>query len=80
MRLYGCKECNGVGYHDRIALFEILVMNENLRELITQDASTIKIKEEAMKSSYKPLIVDGINKVLDGYTNMDELNTKLRIY
>jgi len=80
MRLFGCKECNGVGYHDRIGIFEILVLDEGLRELITQDASTIKIKEEAMKGSYKPLIVDGVNKVLEGYTNLDELNRKLRIY
>lgn len=80
MKLFGCKECNGVGYYDRIGIFEILVLDENLRELITQDASTIKIKEEAMKGSYKPLIVDGVNKVLEGYTNLDELNRKLRIY
>ena len=39
-----------------------------------------KIKEQAMKGNYKPLIVDGINKVLNGDTNLDELNRKLRIY
>lgn len=80
MKLFGCKECNGVGYHDRIGIFEILVLDETLRELITQDASTLKIKEQAMKGSYRPLIVDGVNKVLDGLTNLDELNRKLRIY
>ena len=40
----------------------------------------LKIKEAAMKKEYRPLIVDGINKVLDGITNLDELNRKLRIY
>ena len=76
----GCKECNGVGYYDRIGIFEILVLNEQIRELITQNESTLKIKEEAMKYGYRPLIVDGIEKVLSGVTNLEELNRKLRIY
>ena len=76
----GCKMCNGVGYFDRIGVFEILSLNDEIRELISQGESTIKIKEQAMKSGYRPLIVDGIQKVLDGYTNIEELNRKLRIY
>lgn len=76
----GCKECNGIGYRDRIGIFEILPLNDNLRELISQGESTLRLKEEAMKYGYKPLIIDGINKVLEGYTNIDELNNKLRIY
>ena len=76
----GCKECNGIGYRDRIGIFEILPFTDTLRDMISQGESTLKIKEEAMKSGYKPLIVDGINKVLEGYTNINELNNKLRIY
>lgn len=76
----GCKKCNGVGYYERIGIFEILVLDEKLRELISQGESTLQIKEQAMKSGYRPLIVDGIQKVLDGITNLDELNTKMRIY
>ena len=76
----GCKECNGVGYFDRIGVFEILVFNDQIRDLISQGESTLRIKEEAMKYGYKPLIVDGIKKVLAGITNIDELNRKLRIF
>lgn len=76
----GCKHCNGVGYYDRIGVFEILVLDDALRDLISQGESTMAIKEQAMKSGYKPLIVDGIQKVLAGDTNLDELNRKLRIY
>ena len=76
----GCKECNGVGYFDRIGVFEILVFNDQIRDLISQGESTLRIKEEAMKYGYKPLIVDGIEKVLAGITNIDELNRKLRIF
>ena len=76
----GCDKCNGVGYYDRIGIFEVLVFDEKIRELISQGASTLKIKEEAMQGEYRPLVVDGINKVLNGITNLDELNRKIRIY
>ena len=76
----GCKECNNVGYYERIGIFEILALDDSLRELITNDASTFQIKEQAMKGTYRPLIVDGIGKVLSGETNLDELNRKMRIY
>ncbi len=76
----GCKKCNGVGYYERIGIFEILVLDEKIRELISQGESTLKIKEQAMKTGYRPLIVDGIEKALDGITNLEELNTKMRIY
>lgn len=76
----GCKHCNGVGYYDRIGVFEILSFDDEIRELISQGESTLKIKEQAMKNGYRPLIVDGIEKVLAGETNIEELNNKLRIY
>lgn len=76
----GCKQCNGVGYFDRIGVFEILILDDEIRELISQGESTLKIKELAMKNGYRPLIVDGIEKVLTGDTNIEELNNKLRIY
>ena len=76
----GCKKCNDVGYYGRIGLFEILIFDEKIRELISQGESTLKVKEQALQGDYKPLIVDGINKVLNGVTDLDELNRKLRIY
>ena len=76
----GCKECNNIGYMERIGIFEVLVLDDALRELITNDASTFQIKEQAMKGSYRPLIVDGVSKVLSGETNLDELDRKMRIY
>lgn len=76
----GCQQCNGVGYYDRIGVFEILSLDDNIRDLISRGEASMKIKEEAMKSGYRPLIVDGIEKVLQGFTNIEELNNKLRIY
>ena len=76
----GCKHCNGVGYYDRIGVFEVLILNDEIRELISQGESTLKIKELAMRNGYRPLIVDGIEKVINGDTNIEELNNKLRIF
>ncbi len=78
--LSGCKKCNNVGYFERVGIFEVLVLDDKIRELITEDASSMQIKEEAMQGNYRPLIVDGISKVLSGETNLNELNRKLRIY
>lgn len=76
----GCERCNNSGYYDRIGIFEILIIDDEIRELISNDASTIKIKEQAIKGTFKPLIIDGINKVLNGVTTLDELNKKLIIF
>ncbi len=76
----GCEKCNHTGYYDRIGIFEVLIINDEIRQLITNNASSIEIRKEALKGDYKPLIVDGLNKVLEGKTTLDELNNKLRIY
>ena len=76
----GCSQCNNTGYYNRIGIFEILNIDDEIRELISVDASTLKIKEEAIKKRYKPLIIDGIYKVLNGITTLDELNKKLVIF
>ncbi len=76
----GCKHCNNSGYYDRIGIFEVLIIDDKIRELITNDASTIKIKEEAIKGTYKPLVIDGINKVINGVTTLQELNKKLVLF
>ena len=75
----GCKHCNQVGYLDRIGIFEVLQINDEIKELISNDESPIKIKREALKHGYEPLEIDGIRKVIDGVTNLKELNKKLLI-
>lgn len=76
----GCKECNNSGYFERIGMFEVLSMEDNIKELVINGASSIEIRNEALKGSYKPLLVDGINKVIDGETNLNEIDKKLIIY
>ena len=76
----GCEKCNNTGYLGRIGIFEVLILNDRIRELIVNNKPTTEIRNEALKEGYVPLIVDGINKVLDGITNIPELNNKLAIY
>ena len=76
----GCKKCNNIGYYGRIGVFEILNISDEIKELIVKGASTIEIRNKALEQDYKPLVIDGINKVLKGYTTLDELNRQLIIY
>ena len=78
--IVGCEKCNQTGYYDRIAIYEVLIIDDNIKQLIVQNASSIDIRDEALKGSYKPLVIDGLYKVLDGKTTLDELNNKLVIY
>lgn len=76
----GCKECNNSGYYDRIGIFEVLSLDDNIKELIVNGASSIEIRKEALKGNFKPLVVDGIKKVIDGITTLDELDKKIILY
>lgn len=76
----GCKECNNTGYFDRIGIFEILPITEEIKECIINGKSSIEIKKVAIKDGYRPLAIDGINKVLKGITTLEEINKKIIIY
>ena len=76
----GCKRSNNTGYYERIAIFEILLVNDDIKELITKDASSFEIRKKALETGYEPFVIDGIRKVLDGVTTLSELNSKLIIY
>lgn len=76
----GCKQCNMTGFLDRIGVFEILILNDQLKELIVNNTSTIDIKKEAMKYGYRPLVVDAMQKIVDSITTLEEVNKKLVLY
>ena len=76
----GCKKCNNTGYLGRIGIFEVLVIDDKIREAIVENASTMEIRRIALESGYVPLVVDGVNKILSGITNLQELNNKLAMY
>ena len=76
----GCDKCNNTGYYGRTGIFEILDITDDIKELIMKGASSIEVKRQALTGSYKPLCIDGINKILNGVTNLEELNRKILLF
>ncbi len=76
----GCEYCNNTGYYDRIAIFEVLIMTPEIREAIANNKSSLEIKRIAKEHNYKPLFIDGLNKVVNGVITLEELNKKLMLY
>ncbi|MCA8910635.1 MAG: Flp pilus assembly complex ATPase component TadA [Planctomycetes bacterium] len=71
----GCKECKNQGYRGRMGVYELLEMNSVIRELTFQQASSIKIRNEARQNGMTTLQEDGVRKVLLGTTTIDEVLT-----
>ena len=76
----GCKHCNNTGYYDRIGVFEILDITDEIKEEIMNGKSSLEIRKKALEQNYRPLVIDGIKKVIQGYTTLQELNKKLLFY
>ena len=68
----GCNNCNETGYRGRLAIYEILVMHEGLKELILKSASAADLKREAVKLGMSTLRMSALQKVRDGYTTIEE--------
>jgi type II secretory ATPase GspE/PulE/Tfp pilus assembly ATPase PilB-like protein len=69
----GCDKCNGVGYSGRIVIGEILLIDDELRELIYADVPVTAIQSAAVKKGMITMKEDGLRKVARGITSMDEL-------
>ena len=69
----GCEACNFNGFKSRTAIYEILVNNKAIKELILKKASTDTIREEAIKQGMKTLRLAGWERVVEGITTPDEV-------
>ena len=76
----GCEKCNYTGFLGRIAAFEVLNLDDEIKQAIMEEKSTIEIRKIAMTKNYRPLVVDAIKKVIEGYTTLKEVNNKLALY
>ncbi len=72
-RLGGCHECGGTGYHGRTAIHEIIVAGNDIKELISSNATAEEIGNQARKNGTKLLRENVTDMVLRGETSMDEL-------
>ena len=66
----GCDKCNYTGFLGRIAAFEVLNLDDEIKQAVMEEKSTIEIRKIAMTKNYRPLVVDAVKKVLDGYTTL----------
>jgi type IV pilus assembly protein PilB len=73
MKGQGCKVCNEMGYKGRVALYEVMVLDEALKDLILQGASTAELKHEAIRLGMITLRRAGLNKVIEGMTTLEEV-------
>ncbi len=69
----GCHECSGTGYKGRIATHEIFPVDKGMDELISTGATRKSMVAYAIEKGFVPILQDGINKVFDGITDIDEI-------
>jgi type IV pilus assembly protein PilB len=69
----GCDKCRHIGYSGRTGIYEVLVLDEDIRELISRKAGANEIRDLAVKQGMRTLLDSGIEKVRQGITSLEEV-------
>ena len=69
----GCEYCRGTGYSGRSAIFEIMILDDELREMIIRRSSTNAIREGARRRGMRTLRESGLLAIYDGTTTIEEV-------
>lgn len=69
----GCDQCSNIGYRGRVALYEVMPIRDEIKELILRGASSIELKKETMRFGMKTLRQSGLSKARDGITTLEEV-------
>ena len=69
----GCSMCNSLGYRGRVGVYEVFTMNDKIEQLITKQASTSEIRNQAIADGMITMAQDGILKALAGVTDVEEV-------
>ena len=72
-RPIGCDSCRKTGYHGRLGIYELLVTNEEIRQMMTQKGTSDAIKQVAIRNGMKTMRMDGWDKAMSGITTIDEI-------
>jgi type IV pilus assembly protein PilB len=72
-RPQGCEYCDNIGYRGRTGLFEIMVVEDNVRSLVTKQAPVGELRQAALRAGMRTLAQDGFAKVLLGITSAEEV-------
>ncbi len=70
----GCKECNFTGYKGRVGIFEALPIDDDMEDFLSKSPSTSEIRKKAIEKGMVAIKQDGLIKVLDKITTLDEVN------
>jgi type IV pilus assembly protein PilB len=76
MRLFhgrGCERCSGTGYKGRIGLFEVMEIDDEVRELILSGGSAYELRQKALQAGMVSLRISGLQKIRDGITTIEEV-------
>ena len=69
----GCDRCSNTGYKGRVALYEVLEIDDELREMILSGGSAFELRQKAVQSGMMTLRMSGLQKIRDGMTSIDEV-------
>jgi type IV pilus assembly protein PilB len=69
----GCEECNGIGYKGRTGIYEIFTMDDKIKQLTIDKAPSFKILQQAIENGMITMLQDGILKVLEAETSLEEI-------
>jgi type IV pilus assembly protein PilB len=69
----GCEQCKGTGYWGRNGVFELMVIDDELREMIISESSTVALRKKAQEKGMRLLAEDGVGKALRGLTTIEEI-------
>jgi type IV pilus assembly protein PilB len=69
----GCPTCNGSGYKGRLALYEIMPIGSEIKEMILEGASADELKKTGVRLGMRTLRMSGLNKVKEGVTSIEEV-------
>ncbi len=69
----GCEECNKTGFRGRVALYEVMPVREEIKDLVLRGGSALEIKREAIRLGMKTLRQAGLTKVEEGVTTLEEI-------
>ena len=72
-RAAGCPRCSNTGYRGRVGIFQLLRMTDNLESLVASGASRDVLEQAAFDAGMRPLWEDGLAKVREGVTSVEEL-------
>ncbi len=69
----GCAECRGMKYRGRVAIAEVLIVDDDIRRMIAEGATEQELFKKAVEKGMRPMFIDGMEKVMEGITSTEEV-------